>query len=149
MSLGADIEHWIARLSEPRREFNGYSACPFAKGAKYHAISCRGIDDARNCLLALDPPSILIIDLPLGLTEQARVLIDNTRADLRERGLWAFISDPHSPVVIQGFRATQEQHLLIIVQPYDELVRGAETLARHGYYDHWDLENLERIKGGR
>lgn len=149
MTLADDIEQWLERLSEPRAEFNGLSPCPFARTARIIAMSCRDIEEARECILGLEIKSTAILDLPLDLGDEAHALADILNPDLKQRGLWALVSDPFNPVVVQGYRTTQSKHLFIIVQPYDELQKAAAHLESKGYYRHWDRETLERVRGSR
>lgn len=149
MSLPDDIQQWQDRLSEPRAEFNGHAPCPFAKTAKVISLPCRGIEEARNYLLCLQIHSVLLLDMPLDLADECQELVNSLNPDLKERGLWALISDPFNPVVVQGYRTTQSKHLFIIVQPYDELQKAASHLESKGYYRNWDGETLERVRGSR
>lgn len=150
MTLATDIDAWLAEITEPRPEFNNLSPCPFAKSARYSALHCRNIETARECLLGLNiRRSVAILDLPLDLATEAKELCDSLNPDLKERGLWALVSDPSNPIIVKGYRTTQHRHLFIIVQPYEELVKSSAQLEEQGYYQHWDEETLQRVKGSR
>ena len=149
MTLAQDLRKWMERLSEPRAEFNGLSACPHAKQARVTCIEVADTEEARHYLRCLEPQSPLVIDIPMGMAPMAHALVKELNPDLRERGLFAFVSDPDAPVIVKGYQTTQSDRLFIIMQPYDELQKASEQLEKKGYYQHWDEETLRRVKGGR
>ena len=147
MSLRDYLRRWIADLSEPRDEFNGLAACPYAKGAALATCACEDAAAAMQLLsvVRIDMHSALLIELPREQRENAIIAIASINQLLETRDMVAFLSDPDEPIVVDGFRTTQRDRLLILLQRRGELRHARDALRFRGYYERWRRDDEARV----
>lgn len=137
-----NLEEWILALSEPRWELNKQQACPFAKLASIIQLKIYDGETLRGFCSSLESMSaftVVIIEVPLNFK------LDIINDDLVRRDLIALFSDPDKPVIVDGFRTTQTEGKLIIIQRLSELRKYREVLKSKGYFNSWSLEDLKKI----
>jgi hypothetical protein len=142
MSIRTYIKDWIKFLTIPRKEFNGMSTCPHAAQAVYAICT---VEDGRDLevllpMINLIPYHVLIIEVLDPVL--AHLALQSTREVLARHGLLALPSNPANPTIIAGFRTTQLEHYLVIVQRKDELERASRQMKQKGYYHNWTPEQL-------
>jgi len=140
------VMRWIASLSVPRTEFGGNSACPFAKMARVVVCQVADAEDMVALLRWVQLPRwnvLVIMVADAGLVHERLAAI---RHALAERDIIALPSDPWRPMVIDGFRTTQQDYFLVIAQRKSELERASREADEHGYYERWTSAQREWLE---
>ena len=137
MILREYVYGWIRKLSEHRSEFGGMAACPHAGQAVFAICQVQDAPELEKLLpmITLRPYHVLIIEVVDPTC--ASVALSSTRGTLAKTGLLALPSDPANPTIIAGFRTTQLDHYLVIVQRKEELERASVQMKSKGYYQNW------------
>jgi hypothetical protein len=141
------LRWWIGLLSEPRSEFGGNSACPFAARAKLVTCSVEDSQDLAGILSLVEAlPRWHVLVIEVTNPQGSRDVLRRLKGDLAARDLLALPSDPDRPMTVSGFRTTQHSHFLVIVQRRKELFRASEEARARGYYEHWTPKQQEWLE---
>lgn len=139
MSQNGFLQDWIDSLSEPRTEFGGSPACPWAARAGIAVFTFPSQMSTDHFLYHLNevlPRCVLILRVPPAV----RV------PEHRRRSWIALESDPQNPVIISGFRTTHQGNgKLILIQNRAELLSYRKVLESKGYFANWSPSDLEKI----
>jgi hypothetical protein len=142
------IHQWIEKISAPNPAFNGLPACPHAAKALYACCVVADATELAHLLrcVRLDPWRVLLILIDFPNDQEVRQIIEVQKALLQTRDLIAMISNPEKPMVIKGFRTTQQAYYFVIVQRKSEIEAASQKLWPQGYYQNWSPEQLKWLE---
>jgi len=137
---GLVIEEWINRISKPADQLDGFSVCPFAKGAEYEIVETDGS--------TIDPPpwdfELIIYKLPDHYSEQEVCDIASEYNKIYPD--MVFLPDPRDRyTAINGVQTNNGEYNLILCQWRDKLESARLKLQKTSYYVHWTEEYLKEI----
>ena len=141
MSVEADIQEWIARISEVRPELEGFAVCPFASKAKTLNVECQAED-----IMPVSGYDVVfyVVEDYLDLTSiQFWVEFYNKKFPD-----YIFLEDCATyNTYINGIQSNNGKYNLILMQNKKDLQKNREKLAKTGYYHHWNDAYLREILG--
>ena len=136
------VKNWLLQVQKPRQELNGKSVCPFARMPTVVVVDKLSIDNVKPVSHAL---SIYVEDSINSSFDD----INNICMQLKEtHDNCVFLPDhPHKKNYINGVETGNGHLPLIIVQNKKELLSARRILEKTDYYDKWDKDYLDEIKG--
>ena len=134
------MKEWIERISINHESLNGFSVCPFAKGAEYEVIETDGSD--------VNPPpwdfELIIYKLPDNYTEYEIIELAKEYNNMYTSMI--FLPDPKNRYTeINGIQTNNGKYNLILCQWRDKLIKAREKLSNTTYYSGWNDEYLQEI----
>ncbi len=136
------IHSWIDNLSNPRSEIGGYSACPFAKSAKYQIIQ---VNTEADIIPPLESFELIIYIVPQILSEEELFeMVNNLKIKYPQ---YIFLPDHNQrSTFINGVQTNNGKFNLILCQWRKDLEDARNKLSKTKYYSFWDKEYLNEIK---
>lgn len=142
------IKQWVDRLSQLNPAFNGLPACPHAAKAMY---ACCVVSDATELAhllrcIRLDPWRVLLILVDFPEEKEIAQILEVHKPLLATRDLLAMVSNPKHPMVVGGYRTTQDTYFFVIIQRKTEIEEASKRLRAAGYYRNWSPDQMKWLE---
>ena len=141
------LKEWIRNdLSEPQKDLNNLSACPFAKTAL----------DADKIEFYYTTHSTLPKVVDLENLDAVVFIFDNTispdelydlaiKFNKQNPDLVALEDHPLEPETLNDIVFNNKKYPIIIIQSREKLEHYRKILKRKGYYDNWSAHDLDEL----
>lgn len=139
--LEEHIQQWIKKTSKIRPELGDFAICPYSSNAKYLIVKTNA--DEIGPIEGYDLVFFVVEDYFDLQSIEFWVKYYN-----QKYSEWIFLEDcPQNETYIQGIATSNGKYNIITMQNREKLRQARQSLAKTGYYHHWNDEMLDLILG--